>query len=142
MNIAKQKKTEFQLAIPYVFFKKGQSFPREGPPVAKRILKGERVKTLCSLICLLLQITEGYSLKRNEKYMPLNTSHTFYESLYINCKPKRVKDACTKFTIRGVTNNIKSRSHKENTGRILSISCNFLIIKEMSVVTKELSLYT
>ena len=33
MNITKQKKiTEFQLAIPYVFFKKGQSFPREGPP--------------------------------------------------------------------------------------------------------------
>jgi hypothetical protein len=74
-------------------------FPKEcppPPPVARECREEERGEASYSLTCLLLQITERYSLKRAEKYMTLNAAYSFYESLYVNGEARRTKDACTK----------------------------------------------
>jgi hypothetical protein len=89
-------------------FLKDRASQGMAPPLARESGEEMRGKASCSLTCLLLQITKKYSLKRAEKYMPLNTSHSFYESLYINGEAGRMKDACTKLTVRGRKTHIKS----------------------------------
>jgi hypothetical protein len=46
--------------------------------------------------------------------MLLNTSHSLYEFLYINCGARRMKDACTKLKVRGGKHTLQAAGILEN----------------------------